>query len=119
MYNIKQLENVIPAFPSRVYSKKMVKELRILGHSAFTIVVNKNEKVMFFVSSHVFGCGVLPKSYVPITFTVPSEIVPRPGCETGVIRTIDDYLDLFHPNHKLIESTKELVEYLNSPVVKE
>ena len=36
-----------------------------------------------------------------------------------VIWTIDGYLDLFHPNHKLIESTKELVEYLNSPVVKE
>lgn len=45
MYNIKQLENVNPTFPSRVYSKEMVKGLRILGHSTFTIVVNKNEKV--------------------------------------------------------------------------
>lgn len=72
-------------------------------------------KVVFFSDDHSFGYGVLPKEWVPCTSYLPFACVPRPGLPDGVVRTVEDYITVFHdPETLVIETMEELVDYVNN-----
>lgn len=78
------------------------------------------EKVVFFSDDHCFGHNVLPKEWVPVTTYLPLSCVPRPGLTDGVIRTVEDYITVYHdPETLVIETMEELVDYVNNQTVSE
>lgn len=75
-------------------------------------------KAVFFSDDHCFGYNVLPKEWVPGTSYLPFTCVPRPGLPDGVVRTVEDYITVFHdPETLVIETMEELVDYVNSQTV--
>ena len=75
-------------------------------------------KAVFFSDDHCFGLDVLPSGWVPGTSYLPFTCVPRPGLSSGVVRTVEDYITVFHdPETLVIETMEELVDYINSQAV--
>lgn len=72
-------------------------------------------KAVFFSDDHCFGYGVLPEQWVPCTTYLPLSCVPRPSLPGGVIRTVEDYVSVFHdPETLVIETLEELMNYVNN-----
>ena len=69
-------------------------------------------KAFFFVNDYCYRLdrveGVLPDHWVPCSFYLPMEVVPRPGLEDGIIKDLDQWIFIFENDSKLIESEIEL-----------
>lgn len=75
-------------------------------------------KAVFFSDDHCFGLDVLPNGWVPATSYPPFTCVPRLGLPSGVVRTVEDYITVFHdPETLVIETMEELVDYINNQAV--
>jgi hypothetical protein len=68
----------------------------------------------FFTTDHCFGVYVMPDDFVPCTTQFPTYVTPRPGCEDGVVDTVEKYLSVFKEDATQITSIEELCEYLNT-----
>lgn len=121
MFTVEQLMNASHR-PSSVISKaeaqeRMMALSRTMAFSrqgTFVSVSNRNHGIAFFTNDHCFGIGVLPKDFVACTSVVPQNVAPRKGLESGVITNIDEYIAIYYDDCRIIESTQELVDYLNN-----
>lgn len=74
-----------------------------------------DEKVTFFSDNH--GHPPVPgiNTWVPCTtyFTDGElRVKPRPGLEDGIIRDIGGFIRVFSANEKIIQSEKELIDFI-------
>ena len=85
----------------------MDKEIRV------TTFTNHQTEEFFFSVSHLQGVGGYPwepegsglgEHWVPCTTYLPMYVVPRPGLEDGIIRTIKDYVRIFHSGEVQIDN---------------
>lgn len=53
-----------------------------------------NEGKYFFSRDHCQMVG--DENWVPVSFTLPQTVVPRPGLEDGVVDTLSKYVFIFH-----------------------
>jgi hypothetical protein len=70
-------------------------------------------RVFFFSDNHCFGYNHLPNDFVPCTSAFPIQVVPRDGLEDGWIRTIEQYVNVFHKHDKQINTIEELVSLID------
>jgi hypothetical protein len=73
----------------------------------YTILSNDTTKQFFFSSDHcqrLSSTVKLSKDWVPITFWLPMQVVPRPSLPDGVVDTLDKYIQLFHNDETEIEN---------------
>ena len=70
-----------------------------LGMKIITIFSSLETGEYFFSSDH---CQKLPsnfdnyESFVPVSYTIPQEVAPRPGLEHGAIKTVGDLIFVYH-----------------------
>ena len=115
MFTVEQLMNASHR-PSSVISKADAQErmIALSRQGTFISVVNRSKGVAFFTNDHCFGVGVLPKDFFTCTSVLPENVAPRKGLESGVITNIDEYIAVYYDDCRIIESTQELVDYLNN-----
>ncbi len=81
-------------------------------------VKNIDLGVYFFTDNYLIGrikqVKIIPPSFVPSSCGLPLEVTPREGLADGMVRTIDDYVNVFCENYKRIETVDELVDLLLS-----
>jgi hypothetical protein len=71
---------------------------------------NRERGEFFFSTDHCQGAKedtILDNNWVPVTQRLPINIVPRPGFENGVIRTIDGLVAIFFSDMTLIANPDE------------
>lgn len=49
----------------------------------------------FFTNNHLFGYKLFPIEVIPVTMQMPLAVVPREGCEDGIIDSYDKYRAVF------------------------
>lgn len=99
---------------SRIISSAVTERNRLYGgKKRFTIITSQSDNVAFFTNDHCFGYKVLPKHFVPTSFSLPMQIAPRPGYEDGMVYSIKDFLDVFAKDVTILETIEELVDHLN------
>ena len=115
MFTVEQLMNASHR-PSSVISKADAqgRMMALSRQGTFISVVNRSKGVAFFTNDHCFGYDVLPDDFTSCTSVVPQTVVPRKGLESGVITNIDEYVAVYYDDCRIIESTQELVDYLNN-----
>lgn len=124
MFTVEQLMNA-SHHPSSVISKaeaqeRMMALSRMMAFSrqgtfiSVISVCNRNHGIVFFTNDHCFGIGVLPKDFFTCTSVLPENVAPRKGLESGVITNIDEYIAVYYDDCRIIESTQELVDYMNN-----
>lgn len=115
MFTVEQLMNASHR-PSSVISKADAQErmMALSRQGTFISVCNRNHGIVFFTNDHCFGVGVLPKDFFTCTSVLPENVAPRKGLESGVITNIDEYIAVYYDDCRIIESTQELVDYLNN-----
>lgn len=73
------------------------------------------DPVFFFTDDYCFGVGnKLPEYFVPTSTTLPLKIAPRPGFEDGWLRTLDEYISVFHRGESLLQTPLDLLIHLNA-----
>lgn len=65
----------------------------------------------FFTNNHLFGYPHLGDDFCPCSMSTPMSCVPRPGCEDGIINSVDKYLAV-HKRALMIWSMDELIDFL-------
>lgn len=115
MFTAEQLLNAVDR-PTYVLTKAEAQNRanNMPRQSTFISVVNRSKGVAFFTNDHCFGYDVLPDDFTSCTSVVPQTVVPRKGLESGVITNIDEYVAVYYDDCRIIESTQELVDYLNN-----
>ena len=115
MFTVEQLMNASHR-PSSVISKAEAqgRMMALSRQGTFISVSNRNHGIVFFTNDHCFGVGVLPKDFFTCTSVLPENVAPRKGLESGVITNIDEYVAVYYDDCRIIESTQELVDYLNN-----
>ncbi len=88
-----------------------------IGRSSLTIISSMKTNSFFFSDDHCFGIDIAEmkeKGFVPCTAQIPLHVKERESLPSGVVRTIEEYITIFHRDEKQINSIEELVELLNS-----
>lgn len=74
-----------------------------------------NQKVTFFTDSHGHVPMVGADHWIPVTtyFTAGKfHVKARSGLEDGIVRNMDDFIRVFHANEKIVQSQKELIDFI-------
>lgn len=80
--------------------------------NSLTLVENADRKVFFFSDKHTdFGL----KGFVPVTYTIPQQVKPRLGFESGWLETPDDIVKLYLRDYTDITNTDEVLEAITDP----
>jgi hypothetical protein len=99
-----------------VYSKQQMDQMFSSGKTRFSVISYRNSNhclsVYFYVSDHLFGYGVLPKSFVTCSTAIPNYVVPRPTLPSGVIKDRKDYEKVFQEYDYCIETIDELCDFV-------
>lgn len=85
---------------------------------SINIVKSRKHSVFFFTDQYLFGTHVLPSDFVHSNFKLPMSISPRPGFESGIIETVDQYYQVFLSDLSIIGSNKALITFVNERVFK-
>jgi hypothetical protein len=70
----------------------------------------ENSKQFFFSTSHMQGYeeGDVqfnePRNWVPVSSSLPTWITPRPGFPDGMVRTVEEYISVFHSTETEVEN---------------
>lgn len=84
----------------------------LLIHASGVALIG-NGTVFFLSDDASFGHGVLPKDFYAISMPLPSVAEPRPGLESGMIRTAEDVITVYtEPNERQLNTLDELVAHL-------
>lgn len=98
---------------SHLVSSAATEIQRRYGMTRFTIIKSSADKVAFFTDDHCYGYKVLPKHFVPTSFSLPMRVAPRPGFKDGMVYSIRDFLDVFAKDVTILDTIEELVDHLN------
>lgn len=77
-------------------------ELLLQKTNSFTIWINGGDMHYFFTNVHMWpSSSHMPDKdiYVPVTVELPMTVAPREGFEDGLVKTIQEYLNLFHEDY--------------------
>lgn len=99
-----------------IYNKEQVNEILSKPGGRITEIIytdDKGDDVTFFTNNHLFGYPHLGDDFCPCSMTLPISCVARPGCEDGVINSLDKYIAV-HPRDKILYSYDELLDYLET-----
>lgn len=77
---------------------------RAIPTDRFTVFCNRKDGTYFFSTSHMQPLGDDHAGFTPSTGGLPLSVVPRASIPDGVIRTVDEYLALFHGDKKEIRN---------------
>lgn len=91
-----------------------------LKHNRVVITINyrvtDGPHYWFFANSYLYGYKTPQMHlgrFVPISTYMPIRVAPRPGLESDVIKTIDQYAEVFSNETSIhLKTTDELVEVL-------
>jgi len=62
-----------------------------------TIIIHRlNEEDKYFFSYDHCQKDLSAYNTTPISYQIPCEVVPRPGLEDGIIRTVGDLIFVYH-----------------------
>lgn len=109
-----------PYLTGNIYSKEQVNEILasskgITSHE-FSLTNENGETINyeFFSNNHIFAYKVLPIKTLSCSMVTPLDVVPREGCEDGIIDNFDKYKAVFSRNEdvKRIFSLDELLDVL-------
>jgi hypothetical protein len=66
----------------------------------YTVVCNGNRQEYFFANSHHdYNLG---DDWVPVSFSLPMSVSPRPSLPDGLVDTLEKYIMIFHYDEKEI-----------------
>jgi len=70
----------------------------------YTIVSNRERAEFFFARFHSnYNLG---DEWVPVSFSLPMSVVPRPSLPTGIVKTIEQHNMIFFSDSKQIPHPK-------------
>lgn len=79
-----------------------------------TITCNRDDNVFFFSDDYCIGVSYLPGCLVPSSTVIPYPISPREEFPDGLIKNVQEYINLHHKNKKQMNTVDELIDYLNT-----
>lgn len=79
--------------------------------TAVTYTKDDENQVEFFTNNHILGYPFLGDDFCPCSMSTPITAVPRPGCEDGVLDSVDKYNAVFNRTRH-IWSMDELIDFL-------
>ena len=82
------------------------------------VICNVDSEDFFFTDDYCLGTGYLPESWVPSWCGLPLVVTPRECVPEGRVETVDQYIAVFHPKGRLIETIDELIDVLNKDIEK-
>lgn len=77
---------------------------RAVPTDRFTVFSSRKDGTYFFSTSHCQPLGDGHADFVPSTGGLPMSAVPRAAIPEGVIRTIEEYIAVFHSDKKEIRN---------------
>jgi hypothetical protein len=89
-------------------------EQKLYMSSTFGVQVIANQEVFWFTDDCTLGGGLLPKDFVPSSTQVPHNVVLREDLPSGVVKSIEDLINVYYKGKRQINNIDELVEYLNT-----
>ena len=89
-------------------------EQKLYMNSTFGVQVIANQEVFWFTDDYTLGGDLLPKDFVPSSTQVPHNVVPREELPSGVVKSIEDLINVYYKGKRQINNIDELVEYLNT-----
>ena len=89
-------------------------EQKLYMNSTFGVQVIANQEVFWFTDDYTLGGGLLPKDFVPSSTQLPHNVVPREELPSGVVKSIEDLINVYYKGKRQINNIDELVEYLNT-----
>jgi len=89
-------------------------EIEKAKYSRITTITNVDTGDFFFTDDYCIGAGYLSSKWVPGSTNIPLSVKPRKSLPSGEVKTVDDYILIFHRDGRLIESVDDLMEVLNS-----
>lgn len=101
----------------RETEQKLQKQQERIGRSTLVTIRSIERRVFFFSDDHCFGVGISAmkeKGFVPCSTGIPISIKPRERVPSGIVTNVQEYIDVFHHDERLIEGIDELLEILNS-----
>ena len=81
-------------------------------HKSFQVI--SNGKVFWFTDDYCMGVGLLPNEFVPSSTICPHQVVCRDFLPDGFVKTVEDFVKVYHAEERQITSIDELVTYLNT-----
>lgn len=97
--------------------QRLLEQQERFGRSTLVCISSFEKGTFFFSDDHCFGVGVEElknKGFVPCSAGIPLYVKPREILPSGVVTNIQEYIDIFHKDERLIENIDELLEILNS-----
>lgn len=73
-----------------------------------------NGEVFFLTDDHVFGHGVLPRSFLSCSISMPHRAAPRPAVPDGWVRTAAALIAVYCEGERQISRVEDLVAYVNA-----
>ena len=67
------------------------------------ISLMSNQREVFPLKYHSEFSGELDSIWVPITYQLPYQVIPRKACLSGIIKTAEDILRIMHKGEELIQ----------------
>lgn len=72
----------------------------------YTVLCSSERKEFFFSTNHIqrFRSTLQSAldSFVPVTFSLPISVAPRPSLPSGVVSNLEEYIKIFHDDEKEI-----------------
>jgi len=76
------------------------------------LTVVKDQEVYFFTADHQYGYTVLPRAFVPVSYSFPMFNMNRfRGPST--LNTTAELIDAHYSDHRLLETVDGVVAYIN------
>lgn len=89
-------------------------EQNVLAAQGRSFQVISGPGVFWFTDDYCMGVNLLSKNYVPSSTVCPHHVKPRDSLPSGVIRTAEDFIKIYHKDDRQIKSIDELVAFLNN-----
>jgi hypothetical protein len=68
--------------------------------------------VLFFTDDYCMGTHILHKGWVHCSMGTRGKVVPRPSIPDGKLHCLQDTLDLYYENYKVLETIEEVAMYI-------